>query len=291
MPCCFPIPGSRPATARPSAVGWGHWGERPYTDLLVAIDGALERPDLDPARTALIGGSFGGYMANWVAGNTDRSGDRHPRSLWELRGFHGTTDYGTGGSTSSATRTWTRRATRRHRRSRPRQDPHADAGHPRRADPACRSPRRPAWTDLMRHGVDAKFLYFPDENHWVLKPQNGRIWVRDRPGFLDHHVLEREWLRPSAPLTLVQARGAPALRATPHRIAGSAPRVPSTQRPDGGADHPHDRAILPEDTRAIAPEHEPYNAPLVRRVDHTDDLATSGSSSTASRRTSSRAST
>ena len=32
------------------------------------------------------------------------------------------------------------------------------------------------WTDLHRHGVDAKFLYFPDEGHWVLKPQHTRVW-------------------------------------------------------------------------------------------------------------------
>jgi dipeptidyl aminopeptidase/acylaminoacyl peptidase len=32
----------------------------------------------------------------------------------------------------------------------------------------------------MRHGVEAKFLYFPDENHWILKPPHVRIWYRIR---------------------------------------------------------------------------------------------------------------
>jgi dipeptidyl aminopeptidase/acylaminoacyl peptidase len=52
------------------------------------------------------------------------------------------------------------------------------------------------WTDLMRHDVTAKFLYFPDENHWVLKPQNARIWYATVLAFLDEHVLDRAWVRP-----------------------------------------------------------------------------------------------
>jgi dipeptidyl aminopeptidase/acylaminoacyl peptidase len=53
------------------------------------------------------------------------------------------------------------------------------------------------WTDLKRHGADARFLYFPDENHWILKPQNSRLWYETVLAFLDQHVLGREWVRPS----------------------------------------------------------------------------------------------
>ncbi|MFI5292672.1 MAG: alpha/beta fold hydrolase, partial [Candidatus Limnocylindrales bacterium] len=75
--------------------GWGRWHERPYTDVMASIDAALERPDLDAHRTALMGGSFGGYMANWVAGQTDRfRAIVTHASLWDLRGFHGVTDFG-----------------------------------------------------------------------------------------------------------------------------------------------------------------------------------------------------
>jgi dipeptidyl aminopeptidase/acylaminoacyl peptidase len=52
------------------------------------------------------------------------------------------------------------------------------------------------WTDLWRHDVEAKFLYFPDEGHWVLKPQNTRLWYETVLAFLDQHVLGREWVRP-----------------------------------------------------------------------------------------------
>jgi dipeptidyl aminopeptidase/acylaminoacyl peptidase len=52
------------------------------------------------------------------------------------------------------------------------------------------------WTDLRRHDVPSQYLYFPDENHWVLKPGNALVWYQAVLAFLDHHVLEREWRRP-----------------------------------------------------------------------------------------------
>lgn len=178
--------------------GWGRWHEEPYTDVMAAVDAALERSDLDASRTALMGGSFGGYMANWVAGSTDRfKAIVTHASLWELRGFHGTTDFGT---------SWEREFG----------DPYVDEGPYQAASPHrlignIRTPllvihgekdhRVPIsealrlWTDLARHGVEAKFLYYPDENHWILKPQNARIWYETVTGFLDHHLRGAEWRR------------------------------------------------------------------------------------------------
>jgi dipeptidyl aminopeptidase/acylaminoacyl peptidase len=181
--------------------GWGRWGETPFTDLISAVDGALdERPDLDRSRTAAMGGSFGGYMANWVAGNTDRfKAIVTHASLWEMRGFHGTTDHGPSWELEFG-------------------DPYADASRYEAASPhqfvdRIRTPmlvihgeldhRVPIsealrlWTDLSRHGVDARFLYFPDENHWILKPQNARIWYETVLAFLDQHVLGAEWKQPA----------------------------------------------------------------------------------------------
>ena len=180
--------------------GWGRWGDRPYTDMIAAVDGALERPDIDATKIALMGGSFGGYMANWVAGHTDRfRAIVTHASLWELRGFHGTTDDGVWWEQEMG-------------------DPYADPSlyieHSPHASVAdIRTPmlvihgekdaRVPIseglrlWTDLMRHGVDAKFLYFPDENHWILKPQNARVWYETVLSFLDQHVLGRTWQRPT----------------------------------------------------------------------------------------------
>ena len=180
--------------------GWGRWGEEPYTDVIAAVDGALGRPDLDAGRTALMGGSFGGYMANWAAGSTNRfKAIVTHASLWELRGFHGTTDWGS----------WWEREFG---------DPFVDdslyqAASPHRLIGNVKTPmlvihgekdhRVPIseglrlWTDLMRNGVEAKFLYFPDENHWILKPQNARLWYETVTAFLDHYLRGEEWRRPT----------------------------------------------------------------------------------------------
>jgi dipeptidyl aminopeptidase/acylaminoacyl peptidase len=182
------------------ARGWGRWHLEPFTDMLAAVDGALARDDLDPKRTALMGGSFGGYMANWVAG---RTGDRFRciithASLWELRGFHGTTDDGS---------LWERefgdpyRDPSRYLEQSPSQFVdrirvpmlviHGERDHRVPISEALR-----LWTDLRRHGVESRFLYFPDENHWVLKPQNAHIWYATVLAFLDEHVLDVAWHRP-----------------------------------------------------------------------------------------------
>jgi dipeptidyl aminopeptidase/acylaminoacyl peptidase len=180
--------------------GWGRWGAEPFTDVMAAVDTALERPDLDAERTALMGGSFGGYMANWVAGSTDRfRAIVTHASLWDLRGFHGTTDYGPD---------WEREFG----------DPYADPSQYEQWSPSrllanVRTPmlvihgerdlRVPIsealrlWTDLRRHGVPARFLYFPDENHWILKPQNARLWYETVTAFLDEHLRGVDFRRPA----------------------------------------------------------------------------------------------
>ncbi len=60
--------------------------------------------------------------------------------------------------------------------------------------PITEAPR--LWTDLQRHGVPSQYLYFPDENHWVQRPGNARLWYETVLAFLDHHVLGKEFKRP-----------------------------------------------------------------------------------------------
>ncbi len=181
--------------------GWSDWGGTPYEDVTAAVDAALaERADLDGSRTALMGGSYGGYMANWVAGHTDRyRAIVTHASLWELRGFHGTTDLGPymemeiGDPYSEPERF-------------DRQSPYAHVGAVRtpmlviHGEQDFRVPISEAlrlWTDLRRHDVPAKLLYFPDENHWVLKPQNARLWYGTVLAFLDEHLRDVSFERPA----------------------------------------------------------------------------------------------
>jgi dipeptidyl aminopeptidase/acylaminoacyl peptidase len=182
------------------ARGHGTWGEAPYTDVIAATDDALDgRADLDRTRTALMGGSFGGYMANWVATQTDRfrAVVTHA-SLWELRGFHGTTDHGPAWEEEFGD---IYRDPERYDRANPQPNVarirtpmlviHGELDHRVPISEALR-----LWTDLRRHGVESRFLYFPDENHWIAKPQNARLWYETILAFLDEHVLDREWRRP-----------------------------------------------------------------------------------------------
>jgi dipeptidyl aminopeptidase/acylaminoacyl peptidase len=180
--------------------GWGRWGDEPYTDVMAAVDAALERPDLDGNRVAAMGGSFGGYMANWVAGHTDRFRCivTHA-SLWALDQFHGTTDHGLWwerefGDPYRDTSRYEAHSPHRHvgRITTPMLVIHGELDHRVPVGEALR-----LWTDLSRHGVEAKFLYFPDENHWILKPQHARVWYETVLAWLDHHLLGKEWERPA----------------------------------------------------------------------------------------------
>jgi len=53
------------------------------------------------------------------------------------------------------------------------------------------------WWDLNRYQVPAKFLYFPDENHWILGPGNASVWYATVFAFLAEHVLGEPWRRPA----------------------------------------------------------------------------------------------
>jgi dipeptidyl aminopeptidase/acylaminoacyl peptidase len=179
--------------------GWAHWGGAPYEDVMALTDTALRRDDLDSERTAMMGGSYGGYMANWIATQTDRfKAIVTHASLWNMYSFAGVTDFPA---------YWMRRQgdplvrTDRYEL----ESPHLRAAKITtpmlviHGDKDYRVPIGEAlalWNDLARFEVPAKFLYFPDEGHWILKPNNVRLWYATVLGFLAHHVLGEEWQRP-----------------------------------------------------------------------------------------------
>jgi dipeptidyl aminopeptidase/acylaminoacyl peptidase len=174
--------------------GWAQWGGTPYTDILAITDAVVTRPEVDASHTALMGGSYGGYMANWVAGHTNRfRAIVTHASLWELVGFHGTTDHGPGWELEMGDVYQDRAA---YLRNSPREflDQMAEWKTPLlviHGEKDMRVPLSEAltlWTDMQRLGIPGRFLYFPDENHWVLKPQNARLWYATVLGFLDEHL-------------------------------------------------------------------------------------------------------
>ena len=179
--------------------GWDDWGGNPYTDVMAITDVVVERPDIDASRTAMMGGSYGGYMANWIAGHTDRfKAIVSHAGLWALDQMFGTTD---------GPPYWRRQFG--DPRSQPERylasSPHLHADkivtpmlliH---GDKDYRVPVGEAlrlWWDLVFRSVQARFLYFPDENHWVLKPGDAQVWYSTVLAFLAEHVLGEEWHQP-----------------------------------------------------------------------------------------------
>ncbi|HEX4587773.1 MAG TPA: prolyl oligopeptidase family serine peptidase [Mycobacterium sp.] len=179
--------------------GWGAWGFAPYTDLIAATDAACGHPRVDETRTAAMGGSFGGYMANWIAGHTDRfDAIVTHASLWALDQFGPTTD---------GAYWWAREMTTEMAE---RNSPHRFVSQIRtpmlviHGDKDYRVPIGEAlrlWFELLTEsGLPAaddgttphRFLYFPSENHWVLKPQHAKIWYQVVTAFLARHVLGEE---------------------------------------------------------------------------------------------------
>jgi dipeptidyl aminopeptidase/acylaminoacyl peptidase len=179
--------------------GWGAWGGRPFTDLMTITDATIELPEIDRSRTAAMGGSFGGYMANWVATQTDRfRAIVTHASLWHLDAFAGTTD-----EPSFWHREFGDPLQKQERYLE--NSPHLRAESIRtpmlviHGDKDYRVPIGEGlrlWNDLGRFSVPAKFLYFPDENHWILAPGHVKVWYQTVEAFLAEHVLDQPWRRP-----------------------------------------------------------------------------------------------
>ncbi|WP_234815397.1 S9 family peptidase [Mycolicibacterium duvalii] len=182
--------------------GWGAWGAAPYTDVMAATDAACAHPKVDARRAAAMGGSFGGYLANWIAGHTDRfCAIVTHASLWALDQFGATTD---------GAYWWAREMTPEMTAA---NSPHrfvSDIVTPMlviHGDKDYRVPIGEAlrlWYELLSaSGLPAaddgstehRFLYFPSENHWVLNPQHAKLWYQTVLAFLARHVLGRdgEW--------------------------------------------------------------------------------------------------
>jgi len=182
--------------------GWSDWGGAPYTDLMAITDAVEQRPEVDANRTAVMGGSFGGYMANWIAGHTDRfRAVVSHAGLWDLETFLPTTDLPW---------FWARELTPEMRR---RCSPARFADQVRtpvlvvHGDRDYRVPVGEGlalWWDLVsRHDgppedLPHRFLQFPDENHWVLTPQHAVVWYETVLTFLDTHVRGGNARRPAA---------------------------------------------------------------------------------------------
>jgi dipeptidyl aminopeptidase/acylaminoacyl peptidase len=181
------------------ARGHGRWGQAPFTDVMAITDAVVARPDIDAARTAMMGGSFGGYMANWIAGHTDRfSAIVSHAGLWALDQMFATTDLPSfwrkqfGDPLTQPARYLENSPNLQASQiSTPMLVIHGDKDYRVPVGEALR-----LWADLAGQAKDVKFLYFPDENHWILTPGHVIVWYETVLAFLAQHVLGEPWRRP-----------------------------------------------------------------------------------------------
>ncbi|RPI25282.1 MAG: S9 family peptidase [Acidobacteria bacterium] len=170
-----------------------HWGDYPYEDLMKGLDYLLvQYPFIDSTRLAAAGASYGGYMVYWLGTQTKRfkclvahDGVYNPESMYGATEELWFPEWDFGGTP------WTSRETYRkwspqnfaQNYSTPMLVVHGQLDY--RVDV---SQGFEAFTALRKHGVPARFLYFPDEGHWVLKPRNRRLWWNEVMAWLAKYL-------------------------------------------------------------------------------------------------------
>lgn len=171
-----------------------HWGDYPYEDVMKGVDVVARLPYVDSTRMGAAGASYGGYMVYWIAGHTNRF-----KVLVDHDGVFNTasmagsteelwfTDWEFGGpvySNRALYEKWSPLNFVSNWKT-PMLIVHSQLDY--RVD---LSEGYQAFTAAKRMGVDAKFLYFPDEGHWVLRPRNRRIWWGTVLDWLEVHLHE-----------------------------------------------------------------------------------------------------
>jgi len=168
-----------------------HWGDRPLEDLQKGWAAALAKYSfLDGSRACALGGSYGGFMINWIAGNwkepwkclVDHDG------LFDNRGMGYATEELWFSEAENGGLPWVK--PEEYERFNP-VNHVANWTVPELVIHGGRDYRVTldqgigTFTALQRKGVPSQFLYFPDENHWVLKPQNSVQWYTTVIGWLN----------------------------------------------------------------------------------------------------------
>jgi dipeptidyl aminopeptidase/acylaminoacyl peptidase len=168
----------------------GDWGGKPYIDLMRGLDYAeVHFPFIDKSRECALGASYGGYMANWVLGHTDRfkcivshDGMFNTESAWgttEELWFNEWEFKGTPWSNRALYREWSPMLAETHFKT-PTLVIHSQLDY--RLDV---SEGYQLFDTLQRMKIPSKMLYFPDEGHWIMKPQNSQLWYKTVNDWVD----------------------------------------------------------------------------------------------------------
>ncbi|MBM3810456.1 MAG: S9 family peptidase [Acidimicrobiia bacterium] len=174
----------------------GDWGGRVYEDLMAVVDHVQRLPYVDGHRMAAAGGSYGGYMVNWILGRNQRFKALVSHAgVYDLRSMGGETEELWFTSWEFGGMPWDKPDV-------------YEKWSPSNFVKEFKTPtlvihgeldyRVPAgqglqlFTALQMQKVPSKLLLYPDEGHWILKPQNSLLWYKT---FLDWIG---EWTKPGA---------------------------------------------------------------------------------------------
>ncbi len=192
----------------------GDWGGKPYIDLMRGLDYAeAHYTFIDKSRECALGASYGGYMANWILTHTNRfacivthDGMFNPQSAygtteelwfneWEFR-KPGSQEpgqpwkYASGSVDADPFRKWSPMLSIQNAKT-PTLVIHSQRDY--RLDV---SEGFQLFTALQRLNVPSKMLYFPDEGHWVLKPQNSKLWYETVGDWCDQWTHTNKYAKP-----------------------------------------------------------------------------------------------
>ncbi len=171
----------------------GDWGGAPFEDLMKGLDYAEQTyPFIDKNRECALGASYGGYMINWIEGHTDRfkclvshDGMFNAEAAWgatEELWFNDWEFKGTPYDNREMYRKWSPHEYAKNFKT-PMLVIHGQKDY--RLDV---SQGFDLFTTLQMEGVPSEMLYFPDEGHWVLKPQNSQLWYKTVNDWVDRWI-------------------------------------------------------------------------------------------------------
>jgi len=156
------------------------WGGKPFDDLMKGVDYAEKLPYVDAARKAAAGASYGGYMMNWFLGHTDRfKAIVSHAGVFNLTSMYGATEElwfpewdlgGTPWTNPEGYAKWSPHTYAKHFKT-PTLVTHGELDFRVPVGEALQ-----LFTTLQRQGIASRLLVFPDEGHWINKPQNAQRW-------------------------------------------------------------------------------------------------------------------
>ena len=179
----------------------GDWGGKAYVDLMKGMDYVESNmPYVQKGNACALGASYGGYAVNWIITQTNRfkcavthDGMFNPVSSWgttEELWFNEWEFKGTPYTNREMYRRWSPELQAEKIKT-PTMVSHGQLDYRLDASEGFQ-----LFTTLQRLGVPSQMMYFPDEGHWVLKPQNSRFWYKTVNGWVDHWLKQKPLAEP-----------------------------------------------------------------------------------------------